>query len=163
LKSKARTVAVAAIFASIYATVSLTLAPISFMAIQCRVADALYPLIGLFGWPAIIGITIGEFITNTVSPLGPIDLLSPLVLLPAKWLIKRFGFRAVPVFAVSVGLWVAFMLSVMFSQPYWITMIYVTIGEGIASLGFGGLLYAALVRRLRRFQPHGVLDNNVAA
>jgi len=147
--------ALASILAALYAALGLGLAPISYLMIQCRIADALYPLIALFGWPALIGLTIGQFITNLASPLGFIDLLSPILFLPAKYFIKRFGFKAVPIHVLSVALWVALMLNLVFGLPYWITVIYVGIGEAIAELVLGGLVYRTtratiLARRIKR-------------
>lgn len=62
-------VALASIFASLYAVLVLALAVISFQLVQVRVADALIPLSIIFGWPAVIGVTIGCVVSNVASPM----------------------------------------------------------------------------------------------
>jgi len=52
-----------------YAVLVLALAGISFQLVQVRVADALIPLSIVFGWPAIIGVTIGGAVANVASPM----------------------------------------------------------------------------------------------
>jgi uncharacterized membrane protein len=67
--------ALSALFAAIYAISVITLAPISFMPFQVRVADCLMPLAILFGWPAIIGLTLGCLVANVFGGLGYIDII----------------------------------------------------------------------------------------
>jgi len=62
-------VALASIFASMYAVLVLALAVISFQLVQVRVADALIPLSIIFGWPVVIGVTIGCVVSNVASPM----------------------------------------------------------------------------------------------
>ena len=52
-----------------YAILVLALAGISFQLVQVRVADALIPLSMTFGWPAIVGVTLGGIIANVASPM----------------------------------------------------------------------------------------------
>ena len=61
---EARDVALAAVLAALYAGLVVGLAPISFYAIQVRVADALLPLSIILGWPAVLGFAVGCFIAN---------------------------------------------------------------------------------------------------
>ena len=61
--------ALTTIFAALYAVLVVALAGISFQLVQVRVADALIPLSIVFGWPAVIGVTVGCVISNVVSPL----------------------------------------------------------------------------------------------
>jgi len=48
------------------------LAGISFGLVQVRVADALFPLSMVFGWPVVVGVTLGCLIGNVVSPMPSI-------------------------------------------------------------------------------------------
>jgi len=64
-----------ATFAAVYAIGVYFLTPISFLPFQVRVADALLPLAMLFGWPAIIGLSIGAFVANFFGPLGVVDIV----------------------------------------------------------------------------------------
>jgi uncharacterized membrane protein len=68
-------VTLTAVFAALYAVGVVFLAPISFQIFQVRVADALLPLAMLFGWPAVLGLSIGAFVANFFGGLGPIDMV----------------------------------------------------------------------------------------
>ena len=65
-------IALTVIFASLYAVLVLALAGISFELIQVRIADALIPLSIVFGWPAVVGVTVGCAVANVVSPMPSI-------------------------------------------------------------------------------------------
>lgn len=62
-----KNIVLASMFASLYAVLVIALAPISFLPFQVRFADALIPLSILFGWPSIIGLTIGCAVSNFVA------------------------------------------------------------------------------------------------
>ena len=81
-------IAIAAIIAALYATLVWVLAPISFFTWQVRIADCLIPQTFIFGFPCVIGLTIGGFLSNMISPY-PIDLVvGPL----ANFLAAFFGY-----------------------------------------------------------------------
>ena len=65
-------IALTVIFAGLYAVLVLILAGISFELIQVRIADALIPLSIVFGWPAVVGVSVGCAISNVVSPMPSI-------------------------------------------------------------------------------------------
>jgi uncharacterized membrane protein len=123
--------------------------PISFLMIQIRIADALYPLIAVFGLPALVGLTLGHFLVNLSSPLGWIDLLSVPLFIPAKLAIWKWGLKAVPLHVLSVALWVAYMLHVVFALPFWISVVLVGCGEAVAEIILGIPLAEAVRRRIR--------------
>lgn len=132
-----RNLALVVVFASLYAIIGYALHPISFLDIQVRVSDALYPLIAIFGLPSLIGLTFGHFILNLSSPLGLLDLLSVALFIPAKLAIWKWGLKAVPLHIVSIALWVPFMLNHLFGVPFWMTVVFVGIGETIAEIMIG--------------------------
>ncbi len=75
-----REVVVSAVFAALYAVGVISLAGTSFLPFQVRFADMLLPLSMLFGWPAIVGVTIGTIVANTVGdailgPIFPVDVI----------------------------------------------------------------------------------------
>jgi len=139
-----RFVALIVVFASMYVALGYVLHPISFLQIQVRIADALYPLIAVFGLPSLVGLVIGHFLLNLSSPLGLIDLLSIPLFIPAKVAIWKWGLKAVPLHVISVGLWVPTMLC-FFAPPeilvpsflFWVFVSTVTIGEFIAEYILG--------------------------
>ncbi len=57
-------IALSAVLAALYAGLVVALGPVSFYALQVRVADALLPLSIVLGRPAIIGLALGCFIAN---------------------------------------------------------------------------------------------------
>jgi len=129
------------LMASLYTVAGYMGFGFGFLQIQVRVADALYPLIAVFGLPSLYGLVLGHFLVNLSSPLGFIDLLSVPLFLPAKYMILKFGFWGVPFHVLSVGLWVAYMLEAVLGLPFLTSFIYVTIGELIAEVGLGYPLY----------------------
>jgi len=132
---KSVSVAQVALFAALYASITYLLAPISFLQIQCRVSCALIPLIAIFGYPCLVGIVLGHFIANLFSPLGLIDLFSVAFFIPAKLLIRKYGVYMTFLHVLSVAVWVAYMLYLVLGLPFWISVLYVGIGEAIAEVG----------------------------
>jgi uncharacterized membrane protein len=72
VKFGSRDIALTTVFAALYAVLVLALAGISFQIVQVRIADALIPLSIVFGWPAILGVTIGCAVANIASPMPSI-------------------------------------------------------------------------------------------
>lgn len=145
---KSKQIALSALFAALYVALGLVFQPISFGAIQVRVACALIPLIALFGAPATIGITLGHFLFNLNSPLGTLDYLSPIVFLIPRYLIQRYGPITMPIHTLTVGVWVAYILST-FGLPFFPVFLTVSIGEFIAEWYLGYLLlYKGVENRL---------------
>ena len=70
---KVKTMATSGIIAALYIAVSLLVAPISFGAVQFRIAEMFNHLI-IFNKKYFFGVVLGVFITNLFSPLGLYDL-----------------------------------------------------------------------------------------
>lgn len=141
-----------AVLATLYIVIGLAIPMISFGPAQCRISDALYPLIAVLGTPALIGLTIGHFIYNLYGysagvALGWADvILSPLLFLIAKLAIWKWGYKAVPLHVIAVALWVPYLLNSLFGLPYWPLVVTVGIGEFIAEIVLG-IPLAKLVER----------------
>jgi len=136
--------------AAVYAGLVYSLAPISFMLIQVRVADALVGLVPILGMPAVYGVALGVLLGNFYSPLGPIDLLSVFPSFIGLIAVYRLRRTSVPLglllYSLIVSLWVAFMLYYIANLPYLMSFIYVFIGVSIATVGLGYLTYRVLSR-----------------
>lgn len=151
---KSKDITQIAVLATLYIAIGLVIPFISFGAIQCRVSDALYPLIAVLGTPALIGLTLGHFIYNlygytTGFALGLLDVvISPLLFLIAKLFIWKYGFKAVPIHVAFVALWVPYLLTTLFGLPYWPMVITVGVGEAIAELVLGIPLAKLVEQRL---------------
>lgn len=145
-----KNLAVAIFCASSYAALVYFFAPISFLQMQVRVANALMGIVPILGMPAVYGITLGVLIGNLFSPLGPIDLLSPIPSFIGLLIIYRLRKRSVllglTIYSLIISLWVAFMLNYILNLPYLVTFIYVFIGVTIATVGLGYLLYICLLK-----------------
>jgi len=116
-----RDVSLTAVSASLYAVLSVVLAPVSFGPIQLRVADCLLPLAALFGWPLIFGLTIGCFIGNLAGGViafgmvNPLDItFGPIANLVATVLI--FNFRKKRLLACVLG---AFAVGIIVGGYLW--------------------------------------------
>jgi len=142
---KARDVSVAAVLAAAYAAIVQVPHPISFLQFQVGVANALIGLVPLLGMPAVCGLTLGIFLANLNSPLGWIDLLSPVSssigLLAVHKLRNVSAFLSLTVYSILLGTWVAFMLWYALGLSYLPVLLYVTAGIWIAAAVLGYLAY----------------------
>jgi len=155
-----RDVSLTVLFAGLYAVLVIVLAPVSFGPVQLRVADVLIPLAALFGWPTVIGVTIGCFIGNAYYWLGPYDvILGPVANLVAAgvilWLRKKrllaCFIGALPIGVIVGGgyLWIYFPPPDIFglTLPAWVAMmISILLSSFIAITIIGYLVLVALSR-----------------
>jgi len=156
MKPATQNLTLAAIFAGLYAALTILLAPWSYGPIQVRVAEALTVLPYMFP-QAIPGLWIGCMLANIVGGYGPLDIFggSALTLIAAwmTWRLRRTGKPWLapmpPVLINALG--VGYILHIMIEVPYWITVLQVGIGQAIACFGLGlPLLYALKKRGLGR-------------
>lgn len=161
------TITLTAMFAALYAAGVFFLAPISFQLFQVRIADALLPLAMLFGWPAIVGLSIGAFVANFFGDLGPIDIvggaIANFLATFLAWKIARNRNRTWKLAGVAVEIAVVTLivggyLSYLFNQPLLVGWVGVLLGS-IAAIGFLGsaLLFALSNERVTgMFRSHGL-------
>jgi len=101
-----------------------------------------YGISYIFPFEGLVGNVLGVFFVNLTSPLGPIDLISCFVNIPALYCIiffKNKGFLKYLgglLYAIIISLYVAIILYIVLSLPIWINFIYVLIPELIlATIG----------------------------
>ena len=135
-------VALTAITAALYITLGYVFQPISFLGLQFRVAELIVGMCILFPFEGLIGNVIGVFFVNLTSPLGPIDLISCIVNVPALYCIvffrdKKFlKYLGGILYAIIISIYVAIVLNLVFMLPIWLMFVQVLIAEAIlASLG----------------------------
>lgn len=137
LKINSRDLALVAIFASLYATLVTGFAPISFHALQFRVAGVLRPAIARKCILAI-GYAIGVVISNIFSPFaGPYELVfMPFMSLLAGILgylvarnFKNNYFVTGIIIATIIPISVSWMLNQLFESPMLVTLPYLFISE----------------------------------
>jgi len=157
--SRNRDIALGGIFAALYAVAVTVLAPISFLAAQVRVADALLPLSVLFGWPAILGLTVGTLIANTQSPFGAIDIVGgTLANLIATYLAWKIGSRHFRGAWIVASLTQTLVVSLIVGG-YIAVISGLSIIEGVALVLLGSVIsidilgYALLRGLATRFRP----------
>jgi len=154
--------------AALYALLVSILAPISIPVIQIRVADLMMPLSILFGWPAVVGVTIGAGLGNLVGDtvLGNtgaqtgIDVvlgsLANFVAATLAWKISRQnwtirGRRASWLIAVNtetliIALIVGMYLGYLFSIPFLISIGGILAGS-IVAISVGGYSLLKILSR----------------
>ncbi|MGB9728901.1 MAG: QueT transporter family protein [Thermoprotei archaeon] len=141
-------IALTSIIAALYVGLIEVFHPISFEAVQIRIANALIGTVPVLGWPAIVGITLGVFIGNITSPLGPIDLLSSIPSFVGCYIIYKLRNTSVllglTIYTLMLSFWVGFMLWYVLGLPYIITVTYLLIGIGISTIFLGYIVYKAL-------------------
>jgi len=156
LRIKTKDVALASIFASLYAVLVYFFAPLSFYALQFRVAGVLRPAIAK-KWILSIGYAIGVVVGNLFSPFsGPYELVfMPLVSLAAGIIgfvvAKRFNknyFIEGAIIAVIVPVGVSWMLNRLFSLSWMATFPYLLISEQLVCL-MGAFVFKMIELRFK--------------
>ncbi len=152
-----RSVALAAILAALYAADVVFFAPISFQAVQVRVADALLPLSIVLGPPAVAGLTLGVLVGNFyASPFGGVDIIggtiANFVATALAWYIGRRKFSgawlaAIGTEIIAVSVIVGSYLAGLTDTPLWLMFLEIAAGE-IVAVGIGGYTLLKAVNRV---------------
>lgn len=166
-----RTISIGAVVAAAYAALTIWLAPISYLAIQVRLSEAL-TVLPFVESAAIWGLFLGCLIANIYGGLGPWDIFAGSFLTLAAaaltYLLRRTGKPWLaplpPVILNAFG--VSAYLQLLIEPPrlgnipgYFVLVITVGIGEIIACYAVGlPLLYA--LRRLKVFKQPTVRQHN---
>jgi uncharacterized membrane protein len=156
LRFETRDLAFVAIFAALYAALVYVFAPISFLALQFRVAGVIRPAIAK-KWVLAIGYGIGVAIGNFASPnVGPYELLFMPVMsfvagMLGYFLARRFRgnyFVCGAVIAIIIPLSVAWMLFQLFNSPIIATLPYLLLSEQAVCF-IGSVLFQTIETRFK--------------
>lgn len=146
-------IALTAITAALYIVLGYVFQAISFLGLQFRVAELIVGMCIIFPLEGLVGNVIGVFFVNLSSPLGPIDLISCIVNVPALYCIIYFKdkrglkFLGGILYALIISLYVALILNFVLSLPILLMFIQVLIPEVIlATLGI--ILFENIKRAL---------------
>lgn len=148
-------ISLSVVFAALYTIGVVALAPISFYITQVRIADALLPLTIIFGWPAILGVTIGCIVANLFGGLGALDIIgggmANFIAGYIGWRVGRTNLKGSWLLGSSletiiVSSIVGSYLSILFAVPFILSFLGVLIGSVISINGIGYLLLKALTR-----------------
>jgi hypothetical protein len=101
----------------------------------------------------------GVFLGNLTSPLGFIDLISPVFSFIGLMIIYELRNESVLsgllIYSMLLSVWVSFMLWYVFGLPYILSFLYVLIGITIATAGLGYLVYKSVSVRYGKFNGEG--------
>jgi len=149
---KIRFITEAAVIASVYAALTIILAPISYGMIQVRISEAL-TILPYFTPAAIPGLFVGCIIANIVGGNGLVDIIfGSLATLLAAFLSykmpKRYLVPVPPIIinAVVVGA----VLSYLFELDLLVSMGWVALGQTVACYGLGYPLLLQLEKHRHR-------------
>lgn len=158
LKIKTKDIALMAVFAALYAALVYVFAPISFLALQFRVAGVLRPGITK-KWTLAIGYAVGVVVGNIFSPFGAYDLVfMPIMSLVAGLLgylaakpFKGNYFISGAVIATIIPLSVSWMLNQVLGVPIIATLPFLFISEQIICL-LGAVVFKLIEKRFKWWQ-----------
>jgi len=103
------------IFAAVYAAGTLGIGRPEIAGVAVKVGEIGAPLVALFGMPALVGLVFGQFVANSASPLGPLDMVSPLVSLVGLLVIWYMRHKLViagsVIYVAITSPWLAYLIS----------------------------------------------------
>lgn len=132
---------VAALIASLYSAITISLGSFGYSIIQIRISEALAPLPFLMGFPAVAGLALGCVLSNIASPIGLADIvfgsLTTFCAAMLSWKCS-FGKKSIaclyPILLNAFG--VSLYVSSFYGVAYAFSVLTIGIGESIA----GGLV-----------------------
>ena len=150
MKSNVKSIVRVAIFAALYAVLTLAISPISFGAIQCRLA-IIMSFFCVGNRQNSLGYILGTFIANIFSPLGIIDmavgtLVSTIVATTAYKTKSEIAVFAANV--IAVPLLVGAEISCVYSIPFLTNALYIAIGTAISCIA--GFAAAKIVKHNKK-------------
>jgi len=157
LQNKTKTLALISVYAALYAALVIFLPALSYGPLQIRIADALVASVPLLGFAGVLGHTLGVFIANLYSPFVPFDLLNAipsfLMAFVVYYIYKKTNNDYTVIgtciaYSVVLGITVGSMLFFLGASEYTLlpTMVYVALGNIVASVLIGWPIFKALKR-----------------
>lgn len=141
-----------AMIGAIYVILNIIFAPISYGPVQVRIAEVLVVL-PFIDPSAIIGLFIGCILANVYGGLGMVDIIggSLCTLIAAYLTSKMKNPKLAPLPPVLINAFgVSIYLHLLFDLSYWITVLYIGVGELIACYILGYPLLILLIKNKKR-------------
>jgi hypothetical protein len=137
-------------FAGVYAVATILLGTASYgLPFNLRLSNILIGVVPIVGWPAVFGISLGVFLGNIASPLGPIDLISSLfslIGLSAIHILRNKSVLAgLAIYSAILSVWVNFELFVVYHLPYFPTFYFTLGGISFVVVLLGYITYRGLI------------------
>ena len=147
-----RFIAEAGIIAALYFVLTVAVAPISYGQLQMRISEALC-ILPFFTPAAIPGLFIGCIFANLVGGFGLIDIifgsLATLIAAMITYKIKNKWFLPLPSIVIN-AFFVGAILYFVLELPFWISVLFVGIGQAIACYVLGMPLFFLLDKHKNR-------------
>ena len=131
-------IVISALIAALYATLTIVLAPISYLGVQFRISEIMV-LLAFYKKDYIVGLTLGCFIANILGPNGTVDVIlgtfATFISVWAIYLTGKYikGKKAIWISSVWPtifnGLIVGWMLNKLYGLPLILSMGQVALGE----------------------------------
>lgn len=174
MRFDSKDISLTVVFAALYATLVIIQGLSAAASIQLRVADCLIPLSALFGWPAILGVSIGAAVGNSSTSLafsnGFYDVaFGPLANLAAASIIyflrrRRFAgcLLASGTIGVIVGsyVWIifgapsnVFSLQIPITWPVWLASVVSITASSLIAIALIGYLLLSFMSRENVLAP----------
>lgn len=169
MRFDSKDLALTAVIAALYAALVIVQGLSAAATIQLRIADCLIPLSALFGWPAILGVSVGAFVGNVSTSLafsnGVYDAvfgpLANLLAASAIYFLRKRRFSGCLFGSAIIGLIVGsyvwmifgapsdiFSLRIPATWPVWVaSIVSITISSVVAIAILGYVLLSILGRR----------------
>ncbi len=160
-----RTIALASLFATLYAVGTIALSPISYGLVQVRLTDSLIALafIPNIGMGVVLGVTLGNVVANVFSPYGlPDVVLGTMANLISSYTIytlgRRGGWKFLILGCVIASVEIAAIIGVgLLYLIYHVATLeiafgFVLIGELVSILLVGSVLTKAIMMIIVRSQ-----------
>jgi len=153
LKISSKSLAVVAVYAALYAALVVVLGPFSYGPIQIRIADTMLAAVPLLGIAGVLGHTLGVFIANIFSTAGVLDLLNTIPSFVMSFVVfyvykrTKNDYTVIGTclaYSVVIGTTVGLMLSYLYELPLLITIVYVTVGNIVATTLIGWPVFKLL-------------------
>ena len=152
-KISSKSLALIAIYAALYAALVVGLGGISYGPGQVRIADSMIATVPLLGIAGVLGHTLGVLVANIFSTAGPLDLLNTIPSFAMSFIVyyvykkTQNDYTVIGTciaYSAVLGITVGWMLSYVFGAPLLPTMLYVAIGNSIASVLIGWPVFKVL-------------------
>lgn len=138
-----------AITAAVYTVATLAIAPLSYGAIQLRLSEVM-TLLAFIDPVYIIGLGLGCAISNLYSPLGIVDVIvGTSATLISVYMISKTKNLLISTLWPTImnGLIVGAELFFVLNQPFWLSTLYVALGEFVVVTCIGYPLFKLLLKR----------------
>jgi uncharacterized membrane protein len=139
------------IFTALYAAGTLGLPQIHLFAYQVKVGEIPSAFVAIFGYPAVLGLTLGQFIANLGVEASPVAMLSPVVSFVGLIIIYRLRKASVLAgciaYIILTVAWLTYLLPVTSGVSTAVAASSAFIGQAIAVLiGYGSYILASRIR-----------------